>query len=220
MTVPGLSIPDPKPFGELLSLHGKCAVVTGGSRGLGEAMVRRLAEAGASVVLTGRHVKALKRVEKDVAAAGGRAVGVQADVADLGDDRKVIDQAVERFGGVDILVNNAATFQKCLTVEVTPEFWDHTLGTDLRGAFFLSQAAAKLMIEQGHGGHGMMRDCAAATGLPGSDEHVRDPASSSGTRSGQGHRDLGPAPPPSGEDPLPRGDQRIPPHRITAVQAT
>lgn len=152
MAVPTLSIPEPKPLADLVSLRGKCAVVTGGSRGLGEAMVRRLTEAGASVVLTGRDDDALRRVQEDVRAAGGVATGVQADVADLDAARRVIDLAVERFGGVDVLVNNAATFQSCLSVDVTPEFWDHTLDTDLRGAFFLSQFTAEAMIKQGRGG--------------------------------------------------------------------
>jgi NAD(P)-dependent dehydrogenase (short-subunit alcohol dehydrogenase family) len=89
-----ISIPGPQPFDSLLSLKGRCAVVTGGSRGLGEAIVRRLAEAGAAVVLTGRGLEALRRVESEIKATGGQALGVQADLAILEDSRKVIDQAV------------------------------------------------------------------------------------------------------------------------------
>ena len=74
--MPAMSIPDPAPLNNLLSLHGRCAVVTGGSRGLGKAIVTRLAEAGASVVLTGRGRGALQRVEAQVVAAGGTAVGI------------------------------------------------------------------------------------------------------------------------------------------------
>lgn len=79
------TIPAPQPFDSLLSLKGRCAVVTGGSRGLGEAIVRRLAEAGASVVLTGRGHEALRRVGAAVNATGGQALGVQADLASLND---------------------------------------------------------------------------------------------------------------------------------------
>src|SRR5262245_37031722 len=110
MATPSISIPEAPAFDRLLSLEGRCAVVTGGSRGLGEAIVLRLAQAGAAVVLTGRGRDALQRVESQVTAIGGRALGVQADMASLEDSQKVIDEAVERFGRVDILINNAAVF--------------------------------------------------------------------------------------------------------------
>ena len=118
-------------------LKGRCAVVTGGSRGLDEAIVRRLTEAGAVVVLTGRGREALRRVESNVAAAGGQALGVQADFASLEDSRKVIDQAMERFGRVDILVNNAAVFPMSMFIEVSEEVWEQTVDTDLKGVIAL-----------------------------------------------------------------------------------
>ncbi len=152
MTALSISIPEPQPFDRLLSLKGQCAVVTGGSRGLGEAIVRRLAEAGAMVVLTGRGREALQRVESQVAATGGQALGVQADLGSLKDSQKVIDQAVERFGRVDILVNNAAVFPPSVFVEVSEETWDYTVDTDLKGAYFLAQFAAREMITAGRGG--------------------------------------------------------------------
>jgi NAD(P)-dependent dehydrogenase (short-subunit alcohol dehydrogenase family) len=73
-------------------------------------IVQRLAQAGASVVLTGRGMEALERVEADIVAAGGNAVGVQADAGSIADTRRTIDLAVSRFGGIDILVKNAAVF--------------------------------------------------------------------------------------------------------------
>jgi NAD(P)-dependent dehydrogenase (short-subunit alcohol dehydrogenase family) len=85
MSTPSISIPQPPPFEELLSLKGRCAVVTGGSRGLGEAIVHCLSQGGASVVLTGRGIDALKKVESQISLAGGKALGVQADVASLKD---------------------------------------------------------------------------------------------------------------------------------------
>jgi NAD(P)-dependent dehydrogenase (short-subunit alcohol dehydrogenase family) len=147
-----VSIPEAQPFDSLLSLKGRCAVVTGGSRGLGEAIVRRLSQAGAAVVLTGRGREAVQRVEAAVNATGGQALGVQADLASLKDSQKVIDQAVERFGRVDILVNNAAVFPPSLAIEVSEETWDQTVDTDLKGAFFLAQFAAKAMIAADNGG--------------------------------------------------------------------
>jgi NAD(P)-dependent dehydrogenase (short-subunit alcohol dehydrogenase family) len=152
MAASTLAIPDPIPFGSLLSLKGRGAVVTGGSRGLGEAIVRRLVEAGASVVFTGRGKEALQRVEAALNATGGQTLGVQADLTSLKDSQRVIDQAVERFGRLDILVNNAAVFPMSLAIEVSEETWDRTIDTDLKGAFFLAQFAAKAMIDAGHGG--------------------------------------------------------------------
>ena len=147
-----ISIPEPQPFDSLLSLKGRCAVVTGGSRGLGEAIVHRLSQAGASVVLTGRGREALQNVEKEVSAAGGQALGIQADMASLKDSQNVIDQAVARFGRVDILVNNAAVFPASMFLETSEETWDFTVDADLKGAYFLAQFAAKAMIEAGKGG--------------------------------------------------------------------
>jgi NAD(P)-dependent dehydrogenase (short-subunit alcohol dehydrogenase family) len=152
MTAPSISIPEPPPFDSLLSLKGRCAVVTGGSRGLGEAIVHRLSQAGASVVLTGRGLDALKKVEADIAATGGQALGLQADLASLPDSQRVIAKALERFGRVDILVNNAAVFPAAIFLETTEKVWDDTLDPDLKGAFFLAQFAAKAMIAAGRGG--------------------------------------------------------------------
>jgi len=152
MTAPAFSIPEPQPFDTLLSLKGRCAVVTGGSRGLGEATVLRLAQAGAAVVLTGRGRDALQRVEARVSAIGGRALGVQADMANLKDSQRVVDEAVGRFGRVDILINNAAVFPPSIFVEVSEKTFDYTVDADLKGAFFLAQFAAKAMIADGRGG--------------------------------------------------------------------
>jgi NAD(P)-dependent dehydrogenase (short-subunit alcohol dehydrogenase family) len=146
------SIPEPQPFADLLSLKGRVAIITGGTRGLGSAMVRRFAEAGASVVVTGRGKPALKKIEAAIEAMGGTAVGVQADAGSVKDAQKVIDLAVKRFGRLDILVNNAAIFPPSISIEVTDTLWDQTIDTDLKGAFFLSKFAALEMIKGGRGG--------------------------------------------------------------------
>jgi len=147
-----ISIPDPMPLDRQLSLQGRCAVVTGGSRGLGEAIVRRLVEAGAAVVFTGRGRDALQRVEAEVSADGGKAVGVQADISRIGDSQQVINLAVERFGHIDILVNSAAAFPGSLAMEMAESVWDETFDTDVKGAFFAAKFAAEAMIAAGHGG--------------------------------------------------------------------
>jgi NAD(P)-dependent dehydrogenase (short-subunit alcohol dehydrogenase family) len=149
---PLLTIPQPTPQADLLSLAGKCAVVTGGTRGLGEATVHRLAAAGAAVVFTGRGKEALQSVEQDLTATGVTVVGVQADIASLTDSQKVIELAGQRFGRLDILVNNAALYTPSLALETTEELFDSVVDADLKGAFFLAQYAAKAMIAAGGGG--------------------------------------------------------------------
>lgn len=152
MTAELPTIPQPGPFDSLLSLAGKCAVVTGGSRGLGEATVHRLAQAGAAVVFTGRGADALGRVETQVTASGATAVGLQADIGRLDDSQKVIDTAVQRFGRLDILVNNAALYTPSFALDTSEELFDSVVCADLKGAFFMAQYAAKSMIESGAGG--------------------------------------------------------------------
>lgn len=145
-------IPEPTAWEDLLRLDGKCAVVTGGSRGLGEATVRRLTQAGASVVFTGRDADALHRVKEQLSADGATVVGVQADISSLEDSQRVVKLAVDRFGRVDILVNNAALYTPSFTLDTTEELFDDVVGADLKGAFFLAQFAAKEMIAGGGGG--------------------------------------------------------------------
>jgi NAD(P)-dependent dehydrogenase (short-subunit alcohol dehydrogenase family) len=90
---------------------------------------------------------------KDQLSAGGHTVvGVQADVASLDDSRRVIDLAVQRFGRVDILVNNAALYTPSLALDTSEELFDSVVGADLKGAFFLAQYAATAMITAGSGG--------------------------------------------------------------------
>jgi NAD(P)-dependent dehydrogenase (short-subunit alcohol dehydrogenase family) len=88
MTAPTFAIPDPIPFDQLLSLKGRCAIVTGGTRGIGEAVVLRLAQAGASVVVTARGQEGLTRIEAKVTAVGGQAAGIQADAAQMDDTQR------------------------------------------------------------------------------------------------------------------------------------
>ena len=112
----------------------------------------RLAQAGAAVVVTARGEEALRTVEEKVATFGGQAAGIKADASKMDDAQRVIDFAVSRFGGIDILVNNAAVFPPRLSVEMTEEIWNQTVDTDLKGPFFLAKLAAVKMIEAGHGG--------------------------------------------------------------------
>jgi hypothetical protein len=98
MTAPTFAIPEPTLFDHLLSLKGRCAVVTGGTRRIGEAIVLRLAEAGASIVAAARGQEGLTRIEEKVAALDGQTAGIRADAGNVDDGQRVIDFAISRFG--------------------------------------------------------------------------------------------------------------------------
>lgn len=134
------------------SLTGKCALVTGASQGIGRAIALGLARAGAAVVVnyhSGRDAAA--EVVSLIQAAGGRAAAVQADVGYNEQHRHLIAAAIDNFGRLDILVNNAAVTQRETFLEATPGAWDRTMEVNLKGIYFLSQAAARLMVAQGSG---------------------------------------------------------------------
>jgi NAD(P)-dependent dehydrogenase (short-subunit alcohol dehydrogenase family) len=145
-------IPKPKPLGELLSLEGRTAIVTGGGRGLGKQVVARLAEAGADVVLAARHADQLQAVCDEYAGLPGRLLPVSADVSRMGDIARLAKAAQGEFGGIDILVNCAAIYPPASTLETDEETFDAMVAIDLKGMYFLSQAAARVMVEQGRGG--------------------------------------------------------------------
>ena len=136
-----------------MSLHGKVAIVTGGNSGIGKAVVLELAAQGASIVIDYvSHPEATEDLEKQVAALGDRAVGVDADVSKVADLQKLIDAAVAAFGRVDIMVNNAGVETRTNVLYTTEAQYEFVLNVNLKSAFFGTQLAAKQMIAQGGGG--------------------------------------------------------------------
>jgi NAD(P)-dependent dehydrogenase (short-subunit alcohol dehydrogenase family) len=142
----------PVPLPRLFDLSGQAAVVTGAAKGIGKGIAERLAEAGAAVLLTDVDAREGEAAAAAIAANGGKAAFFRADSASVADARKTVDVAVEKFGRIDILVNNAGVFPGSPMLETTEEIWDRTLDINLKGAFFLSQAAAKRMVEARTGG--------------------------------------------------------------------
>ncbi|MER6031059.1 SDR family oxidoreductase [Streptomyces sp. NPDC001851] len=128
------------------SLTGKTAVVTGGSRGIGRAVVRGLAEAGAHVVVNWvKDEGSADEIVAEVEAAGGRAMAVHADVAREGEVRRLFDEAEAAFGAVDIVVANAAVVVTKPLTESTEKDFDHVFGVNAKGAFLtLREAALRL----------------------------------------------------------------------------
>ena len=132
-------------------LGGKVAIVTGGSRGIGYAIASRLAEDGASLVISARDAERLDRAVKEIEGRGGEVLGVVADAAKREDADKLADAAKQRFGRVDILVNNAGITRDALFIRMKDDDWDSVLDVNLRGPFLLTRAVAKMMVRQKSG---------------------------------------------------------------------
>ena len=134
-------------------LHGKVAIVTGGNSGIGKAIVLALAEQGANVVIDYvADEQATEELEQRVIALGDKAIGVEADVSKVDDLQRLIDSAVEAFGRVDIMVNNAGVETRTSILDTTEAQYDKVMAINLKSAFFGTQLAAKQMIKQGDGG--------------------------------------------------------------------
>jgi glucose 1-dehydrogenase len=136
-----------------MSLKGKVAIVTGGNSGIGKAVVLELAKEGANIVIDYRsHPEATEELEKQIVALGDQVIGVQADVSKLPELQNLIDRAVQAFGHVDIMVNNAGVETRTSILDTTEVQYDMVLAVNLKSAFFGTQFAAKQMIKQGNGG--------------------------------------------------------------------
>ena len=136
-----------------MSLKGKIAIVTGGNSGIGMAIVLELAKQGANIVIDYvAHPEATEALEKQVAALGDQAIGVDADVSKVTDLQKLINAAVEKFGRVDVMVNNAGVETRTSVLNTTEQQYEKVLAINLKSAFFGTQLAAQQMIKQGGGG--------------------------------------------------------------------
>jgi NAD(P)-dependent dehydrogenase (short-subunit alcohol dehydrogenase family) len=148
-------------------LQGKVALITGGNAGIGEAIARRFAREGASVVITGRRKDLLDQIVADIAREGGRAVSVAGSVADETHARAAVDQAVRTFGKLDVLVNNAGigAFGKHLH-ETDDATWNEVLAVNLTGAFRMTRASVPAMLAAGGGSIINISSIASLVGIP------------------------------------------------------
>ncbi len=156
---------------ELFSLKGKVAIVTGGGRGLGEQIAFGFAEAGANVVLCSRRVEACEEVSQKLKEIGVESLALKCDITNPEDVKNVVDQTVEKFGRIDILVNNSGASWGAPAEEMPLEAWQKVMNVNVTGTFLMSQTAGKVMLEQGSG---KIINIASVAGLKGSNPKVMD----------------------------------------------
>jgi NAD(P)-dependent dehydrogenase (short-subunit alcohol dehydrogenase family) len=135
----------------LFDLNGKVAVITGASRGLGQYFSRALARAGADLVITSRQLESLAAFKQEIESLGRRALPLPLDVRDYDSIQQMVAKACRHYGQIDILVNNAGCNVRKPGIEITWDDWNLVLNTNLRGTFFVAQAAAKKMIPRQYG---------------------------------------------------------------------
>lgn len=136
---------------QLFDLSGRVAIVTGGTRGIGRSIAEGFAAAGADVVVASRKAEACAETQAALEAMGGNALGVPTHLGEPDDLRALVDATVDRFGGVDIVVNNAATALAQMIEDITPDAWQKVFDVNLRGPVLLVQAALPHLRASEHG---------------------------------------------------------------------
>ena len=136
----------------MFNLKDKNALVTGASRGIGEALVTGLAEAGVNIVLIARSKTRLTEVADRIESLGCRAEPFAFDLTKFDEIPVIVDMLADRLGGIDILVNNAGINIPQDSLDVTVETWDRIMDINLKASFFMSQAVGRQMIQKGRGG--------------------------------------------------------------------
>ncbi|OBK15847.1 SDR family oxidoreductase [Mycobacterium asiaticum] len=137
---------------DLFDLHGKTALVTGASSGIGKRVALAYAEAGAEVAVAARHLDALTALADEIGTAGGRAVPISCDVTRPDQVTTMVDVVTAELGGIDIAVCNAGIVSDTPMLEMSLEEFERIQNTNVTGVFLTAQACARAMISQGRGG--------------------------------------------------------------------
>ncbi|OBC14553.1 3-oxoacyl-ACP reductase [Mycobacterium sp. 852013-50091_SCH5140682] len=133
------------------SLQGRSAIVTGGSKGIGRGIAETFANAGVNVLITGRSQADLDKAVADLSGAPGKVSGLSADVSSPEDARRVVAEAVEQHGGLDIVCANAGIFPSGRLEDLTPESIEEVLAVNFKGTVYIVQAALAALTASGHG---------------------------------------------------------------------
>lgn len=157
-------------------MKGKTVIVTGGAKGIGKAIAVRFAKEGANIVLNYRSTSP-EAVKNEIEAMGVKCLTVQADVSKLDEAQKLVDAAVEEFGGVDVLVNNAGITRDTLLMRMSEEDFDAVINTNLKGCFNMMKAVNKIMMKQRSGS---IINMSSVIGLAGNIGQVNYAASKAG----------------------------------------
>ncbi len=136
---------------ENYNFKDKTVVVTGSSRGLGREIALVFSKAGANLVLASRNLEKLNLVAAEIRNEGGKALPLQVDVTNKEEVEALMDKACEKFGRIDVLINNAGVIHRAPAAQMSEEQWDETIAVNLKGTFLCSQAAGKKMIENRSG---------------------------------------------------------------------
>jgi 2-deoxy-D-gluconate 3-dehydrogenase len=151
---------------ERFSLKDKVALVTGGNRGLGKAIALALAEAGANVAIVSRSGEGVKEVAEEIRALGVQSVPLTGDVAVPSETKRIVTEVLGHFGRLDVLVNAAGVNRRIPSLEVRESEWDWILGVNLKGTFFMCQAAGEVMISQRKGSIINIASLLSEVGIP------------------------------------------------------
>ncbi len=148
------------------SLHGKTAIVTGGSKGIGSAMALGLGHQGADVAIVSRNVTEGEQIAAQIRAMGRQSLAIACDVTNKVSVDAMVQNAMDAFGHIDILINNAGMNIRKPVVEVEESDWDTVMDTNLKGIFLVAQSVGQEMIRQKKGKIINIASIAAAVGLP------------------------------------------------------
>jgi len=135
-----------------MGLKGKSAIVTGARRGIGRGIALALAKAGANVAVSDIDKNECEKVVAEIERLGVKGIAIKADVSSSADVNAMIRQTAKKFGGVDIMVNNAGIYFSKPLIETTENDWDRLIGINLKGVFLCTKSAVAEMIKQGRGG--------------------------------------------------------------------
>ncbi len=147
-------------------LEGKVAIITGGGQGIGEEIALRFGSEGAKVVIADINEESAARVASRIKAEGGEAIAVRTDVTSIPSIEGCVRKAIQKFGKLNILVNNAGVFLQAPLLETTESIWDKTFDIDLKSYFFFIKAAVPEMVKQGGGKIVSIASNAAEVGFP------------------------------------------------------